>query len=206
MLCLWFHESDLRTNILAHVRMRELGSRAWHQLLKPLLANVSTPQPANNALKGVLVCQESSRLAARARRWCRVGDDGESWKVFYWMSVKPGGDEVVECLCVESHSCCFQSADDINVWCEEEPAAHNISVFMYNSARAEPGRCGMARAQGHEHADRGDPLSPCLTVHFVSYSAVDAVQDLELKKFSVDRIQESTAMESHRCTARPVNK
>lgn len=196
MLCLWFHEWDLWTNILAHIRMRESGSRAWHQLLKPLLANMSTPQPADNAVKGVPVCPESSGLAARARHWRRVGDDGESWKVFYWMLVKPRGDEVVECLFVESHSRCFQSADDINVWCEEELAAHNISVFIYNSGRSEPGWCGMARARGHEHGDRRDLVSPCLTAHFVSSSAVDAVQGPELKKFSVDRGRESTAVES----------
>lgn len=76
---------------------------------------MSTPQPADNALKGVPVCSESSGPAARARRWRRVGDVDKGWKVFYWMSVKPGGDEVVVCLCVESHGCCFQSADDINV-------------------------------------------------------------------------------------------
>lgn len=52
----------------------------------------------------------------------------------------------------------------------------------------------MARARGHEH---GDPVSPCLTVHFVSFSAVDAVRGLELKKFSVDSGRKSTATESH---------
>lgn len=55
----------------------------------------------------------------------------------------------------------------------------------------------MARARGHKHGDRGDPVSPCLTAHFVSSSAVDAVQGLELKKFSVNRGQESTAVETH---------